>query len=114
MLSVQQFDLNERCPEEYFFHFDPIPEYPERNTMKKKINCPDIPDVKVITCNTCTVSEVDTTIAIDTVVDNVKQKRQISGITKLPLRQSAKTKTLSPALFYSCFTNIGKRVLHSK
>ena len=92
-LSVQQLDLNWRCPEEYFFHFNAIPE-PVRHRRTEKLKA-------------CTHSK--TTCSTDTSVCNspVESVQFVEDCDSqkilLPTRKVCKNRHFMKQLFVGCF-----------
>jgi len=117
-LSVQLLDLNWRCPEEYFFHFNAMPE-PEYRYKP----------VRQLTCSHKTNSQTDETENDNSVdcqkkeTDSKKGCKKPLKVTKseplrelpvqcekvlLPTRKVCKSKQSFKNLFIGCFTDRGR------
>jgi len=98
-LSVQQLDLNWRCPEEYFFHFNAVPE-PIRPrsrasqkvcTHKKQDNDNTVEKSAPTECTKPTAKQVE-----DFILDRY--------VIELPTRKISKNKGFFSDLFMGCFS----------
>lgn len=92
-LSVQKLDLNLRCPEQYFFHFNAVP---ERNTGRTSA-------VKICNHQQATIDSSNN--ATETTTDNVRSVKQLPERVKLQLASNKPCKKhILSDLFFGCFS----------
>ncbi|KAL4220704.1 hypothetical protein ACF0H5_021100 [Mactra antiquata] len=109
-LSVQQLDLNWRCPEEYFFHFSAVPEVvTRRNTEKPKVCThkkvePEENTSKINKTETC-VKTVDKKCKTD-LYEKIPAVCQV----KLPSQKKFRGEKLISNLFFGCFSGRGRHI----
>ncbi|WAR27476.1 hypothetical protein MAR_013180 [Mya arenaria] len=108
-LSVQQLDLNWRCPEEYFFHFNAVPEDTYRQKSKRQITCSH---KAMSTDNECENDTDNSSVARRNTKNSfkVKKSEQMKDIPEkcnrvlLPTRKVCKNKHSLKSLFIGCFS----------
>lgn len=116
VLSVQQLDLNWRCPEEYFFHFNAVPESPERLRAPKKIVCTHDKDVEESSVESSPAPEPEGNPAQTRIHDihknNAEPMEQIADkfMIELPTRKITKSKNTLSTLFLGCFSGRSRQI----
>lgn len=95
-LSIQQLDLNWRCPEEYFFHFNAIPEPISYERTEKLKPCTHVK------CNSQKDAEVSVS-SEQVQSENSDNTNSDSNKILLPTRKVCKNKHFMKQLFVGCF-----------
>ncbi|XP_045200344.2 uncharacterized protein LOC123554332 [Mercenaria mercenaria] len=128
-LSIQQLDLNWRCPEEYFFHFNAVPESVSQKKTEDKKVCTHHKDVKkslsvpnkvtngTEVCSSESSSQPEKTFTErlgeygkNTDSDLIKRALDKYAI-ELPTRKQRKSKLGFSNLFLGCFSAKSHRIV---